>query len=83
MEVDRKLQDVRRDLAPLEAQGKIEGFFTNTENAGKLGGLVEDIRDAMMEYQVSVHKSAISNTSDTRIRLRYSKTSTTIAVGSS
>jgi hypothetical protein len=46
------LQDVLRDLAPLETQGKVEGFFTNAENAGTLGGLVEDIRDAMMEYQV-------------------------------
>ena len=48
----RKLQGVYRDLAPLEEQGKVEGFFNNTENAGKLGSLVEDIRDAMMEYQV-------------------------------
>ena len=49
---DRKLQDVVRDLAPLEEQGKAEGFFNNAENEGKLGGLVEDIRDAMMDYQV-------------------------------
>ena len=48
----RKLQEVLRDLAPLEKQGKIEGFFSNTENATLLGGLVEGIRDAMMEYQV-------------------------------
>ena len=46
------MQDVRRDLTPLEAQGKVEGFFTNPKNAVKLGGLVEDIRDAMIEYQV-------------------------------
>ena len=46
------MQDVLRDLAPLEEQGKIEGFFSNTENATRLGGLVEGIRDAMMEYQV-------------------------------
>jgi len=46
------LQGVLQVLRPLEAQGKVEGFFTNAENAGKLGGLVEDIRDAMMEYQV-------------------------------
>ena len=52
MGVSRNLQDVRRDLAPLEQQGKVEGFFNNFENAGKLGGLVEDIRDATMEYQV-------------------------------
>jgi len=46
------LQDVLQDLGPLKAQGRVEGFFTNAENAGKLSGLVEDIRDAMMEYQV-------------------------------
>ena len=53
MGIRRKLQEVVRDLVPLERQGKIEGFFTNTENAAQLGGLVEGIRDAMMEYQVS------------------------------
>jgi hypothetical protein len=36
----------------LEKQGKVEGFFTNVENADKLAGLVEDIRDAVMDYQV-------------------------------
>ena len=46
------MQDVLRDLTPLKAQGKVEGFFKNPENADKLGGLVEDIRDAMIEYQV-------------------------------
>ena len=50
----RKLYHVRRDLLPLEKQGKVEGFFKNTENSGKLGGIVEDIRDAMMEYQVCI-----------------------------
>ena len=50
--IRRKLQDVLRDLAPLKRQGKVEGFFNNTENAAQLGGLVEGIRDAMMEYQV-------------------------------
>ena len=50
--MNRKLKDVGRELVPLEKQGKVEGFFNNTENAGKLSSLVEDIRDAMMEYQV-------------------------------
>ena len=30
----------------------MEGFFNNVENADTLGGLVEGIRDAVMEYQV-------------------------------
>ena len=46
------MEDVGRDLVALEKQGKVEGFFNNAENAGKLSSLVEDIRDAMMEYQV-------------------------------
>ena len=50
----RKLHHVRRDLLPLEKQGKVEGFLKNSENSGKLGSLVEDIRNAMMEYQVCI-----------------------------
>jgi len=32
----------------------VKGFFNNVENADKLGGLVEDVRDAMMGYQVCI-----------------------------
>ena len=46
------MEDVRQDLILLSEQGKAQGFFNNVKNADKLGGLVEDIRDAMMEYQV-------------------------------
>jgi hypothetical protein len=54
-EIDRKLEDICRDLALLEKQGKAEGFFNNVENVDKLGSFAEDIRDAMMEYQVWIH----------------------------
>ena len=30
----------------------ITRFLNSTEDTGKLGGLVEDIRDAIMDYQV-------------------------------
>ena len=50
--ISRKLEDVNQDLILLAEQGKVQGFLRNTENADKLGGLVEDIHDAMMEYQV-------------------------------
>ena len=40
------------ELKPLVDRGGIEECFKNVENADKLGGLVEDIRDAIMEYQV-------------------------------
>ena len=58
--IRRKLQEVLRNLAPLEKIGKVEGFFNNTENAAQLGGLVEGIRDAMMEYQVCTSNSSSS-----------------------
>jgi len=48
----RKLKEVHRDLTLLSEQGKAQGFFNNVKNADKLGGLVEDIRYAMMDYQV-------------------------------
>ena len=41
---------------PLVDQGKAEGFINNVTNADKLGGLVEDIRDAMVGYQVCVRE---------------------------
>ena len=52
------MQEVVRDLAPLEKQGKVEGFFNNIENAAQLSGLVKDIRDAMMGYQVCTSNSS-------------------------
>ena len=51
-EIGRKLEDIRQDLALLGEQGKAKGFFNNVENADKLGGLVEDVRDVIMDYQV-------------------------------
>ena len=45
------MEAVLEDLDP-EGQGNVEGFFDNNENVGQLGGFVEGIRYAMMEYQV-------------------------------
>jgi hypothetical protein len=74
---DRKLKDVVRELASLGEQGKVEGFFNNAENAGKLGGLVEDIRDAMMDYQVCAPNLWIPIRPNICDRPRCSKASTT------
>jgi len=54
MGIARKFRDVHQDLTLLAEQGKIEGFFNNVGNADKLGGLVEDVREAMMDYQVCI-----------------------------
>jgi hypothetical protein len=83
MGIGRKLEGVRRDLAPLEAQGDVEGFFNNVKNADKLEGLIEDIRDAIMEYQVCIHTLSVAGTSEVRTRLLYNKISMTRVVGSS
>ena len=48
----RELERIARELEPLAEQGKVKGFFNNVANADKLSGLVEDIRDAVMDYQV-------------------------------
>jgi hypothetical protein len=50
--LDSKLNKVLKDLAPLAKQGKGIGFLTSADDADKLSGMVNDIRDAMMEYQV-------------------------------
>ena len=52
LDLPRTLQGVRRALALLGEQGKVKSFFNNVVNADKLSGLVEDIRDAMIDYQV-------------------------------
>jgi len=48
----RKLGSIVGELEPLAKQGKVEGFFNNVKNADELAGLVEDTRDAVMDYQV-------------------------------
>ena len=50
--ITRSLENIHGGLARLGAQGKVEGFFKNVENAGELSGVVEDIRDAVIDYQV-------------------------------
>ena len=52
MWLDRKLINILQDLVPLAQQGKVTRFLNNAKDAEKLGGLIEDIRDAMLEYQV-------------------------------
>jgi hypothetical protein len=57
----RKLNDVSRELELLNKEGNITSFFNNVENADKLGGLVEGIRDAVMDYQVRNYHSDLTS----------------------
>ena len=76
----RKLEVVLRELEPLANQGKVKGFFNNFKNADKLGGLVEDIRDAVMDYQVRNQCGLTSPMPDIYLRPRCNKTSIRRAV---
>ena len=52
----RKLESILRDLEPLVAQGKVEGYFNHVKNVDKLGGLVGDIHDGVVAYQVCTYE---------------------------
>ena len=52
MGITRKLEDVRQALDPMTTQKDIAQFPSNTENAQRLNDLVDDIREAVMDYQV-------------------------------
>ena len=58
--MDRKLERARQDLVLLEEQGKIEDFLNNVRNTDKLGSMLEDIRDAIIEHQVRVSFNQLS-----------------------
>lgn len=50
--LDRKLDNILKDLQPMADRGKLTRFLNSTEDMEALSGMVEDIRDAVMEYQV-------------------------------
>ena len=64
MGTTRKLEDVHQDLARLAEQGKTVGFLANIENTQRINDLVEDIREAMLDYQVLYAKLFVSTTSN-------------------
>ena len=72
-----KLEDIRQDLVLLGEQGRTKGFFNNIENADKLGGLVEDVRDAVMDYQVCIPSNNSSSRAHVSCRHRCNRTCTT------
>ena len=76
----RKLGNILQELIPLADQGKVKGFFTNVNNAEVLNGLVENIRDAVMDYQVCIQSKLNTLMSDISFRLPYSKISMNRAV---
>ena len=64
----------------MAAQKDIAGFLNNADNAQKLNNLVEDIREAVMDYQVRISKGLVLITSNVCSRLPYSGMSITAPV---
>ena len=54
--------------------------MNNTENAQKLNDLVDDIREAVMDYQVRIPKAPAPVMPNIYLRLPYNGTSTTTPV---
>ena len=52
---------VLQDLRPLAERGKVTRFLNSTEDVDRLSGLVGDIRDATMDYQVCSQNSPTSH----------------------
>ena len=73
MRIDRRLGDVHQDLTTLAKQGNIVEFLASAENVQRINGLVEDIREVMMDYQVCVKQfiSTMSNFCVGFIATRY------------
>ena len=75
MEISRKLERVREALDPIATQGDIARFLNNANNAQRLNDLVEDIREAVMDYQVRASKGFVPVTSNICLRHPCSGTS--------
>jgi len=77
MEIARKLENVRRVLDSMTTQKNIAQFLNNAENAQKLNDLVDDVREAVMDYQVRIPKGLAFIVSNACPRLPYNGISTT------
>jgi hypothetical protein len=49
----------------LEKRGKVAGFLNSVKDAEALTGLAEDVRDAMMDYQVGTCNTSVLAVSNT------------------
>jgi len=52
---------------------EVKGFLTNPENVKRVNSLVEDIFDALMEYQVCTLNYSFPTMSDIHTRLHFNK----------
>ena len=55
----------------MAAQKDIAGFLNNADNAQRLNDLVDDIREAVMDYQVRTSRGLALATSNVGLRHPY------------
>ena len=83
MYISRKLEEIHQELDLLGGQGETAGFLANAENAQRISGIVEDIREVMMDYQVrALTHSFVLSPPNEHVRLLCNKTSMTRLVNS-
>jgi len=73
MWITSKLEGLCQSLTLPAEQGEVNEFLMNPENAQRINTLVEDIFDAMMEYQVYTLHYSFPTISDLCPRLHYNK----------
>ena len=73
--VDSKLDKILKDLNPLAQRGAMTRFLTNAEDVDTLSDMVEDIRDAMMQYQVCPFAASALALSNIHTRHPYNRIS--------
>jgi len=69
MGTTRNVESIRQALDPMATQNDIAQFLSNTENAQKLNDLVDDIREAVIDYQVRASEGLVLGLSNTRTDL--------------
>ena len=57
----RKLEEIGRDMVSMTTQEGFSRFLDNPENAQGVNRLVEDIRYALVDYQVCTPKDSLSS----------------------
>lgn len=76
MGIARKLEVVGYDMDSMTTQEDLVAFLGDPENARALNGLVEDIRYALMDYQVCIPGGLALIIPNIRLRLLYNRTFT-------
>ena len=78
----RKLEDIHQSLTLSAEQGGILEFLASAGNVQKINSLVEEIHEALMDYQVCMLNCLSLIMSDFHARLQCNKISTTKVVSS-